>query len=100
MPGDIPVKLLEQFLPELTAPVAALRQEALKTQSRPNSYKKEYHLPHPESEADMRNLGLTPYFSKRHEWLLIKWILPFISSHIEVDQLGGLPDCSVNTNTT
>lgn len=101
VPGDIPVKLLEQFLPELTAPVAALYRAAIETHSWPNSYKKEYHLPigkvpHPESEDDLRNLGLTPFFSKRLEWLLIKWLWPYISPHIDIDQLGGLPDCSVN----
>ena len=44
----------------------------------------------------MRNLGLTSYFSKRLECFLIKWIWPYISPHIDVDQLGGLPGCSVN----
>ena len=64
------------------------------------SYKKEYYLPInkvplPQSEDDLRNLGLTPYFSKRLEWFLIQWIWPFIAHHIDMDQLGGLPGCSV-----
>ena len=101
VPGDIPVKLLEEFLPELTAPVAAIYREAIATHSWPSSYKKEFHLPInkvpcPQSEDDLRNLGLTPFFSKRLEWFLIQWIWPYISPHIDVDQLGGLPGCSVN----
>ena len=101
MPGDIPVKLLEKFLPELTAPVAALYRAAIETHTWPTSYKKEYHLPinkitQPQSEDDLRNLGLTPFFSKRLEWFLIQWIWPYISPHLDVDQLGGLPDCSVS----
>ena len=101
VPGDVPVKLLNEFLPELTAPVAAIYREALASHSWPTSYKKEYHIPiskvpSPQSEDDLRNLGLTPFFSKRLEWLLIQWIWPYISPHLDVDQLGGLPGCSVN----
>ena len=101
VPGDIPTKLLEEFLPELTAPVAAIYRAAIETHTWPDSYKKEHHLPinkvpYPQSEDDLRNLGLTPYFSKRLEWFLIQWIWPYISPHIDPDQLGGLPGCSVN----
>ena len=30
------------------------------------------------------------------EWFLIQWIWPYIEPHIDLDQLGGLPGCSVN----
>ena len=101
VPGDIPVRLLNEFLPELTAPIAAIYREAIQTHSWPGSYKKEHHIPinkvpNPKSEDDLRNLGLTPFFSKRLEWILIQWIWPYISPHIDLDQLGGLPGCSVN----
>ena len=100
VPGDIPIKILDEFLPELTSPVAAIYREAIETHSWPRSYKKEYHLPinkipSPQSEDDLRNLGLTPFFSKRLEWFLIQWIWPYINHHIDLDQLGGLPGCSV-----
>ena len=100
VPGDIPIKVLTEFLPELTAPVAAIYREAIATHKWPKSYKKEYHLPinkipTPQSEDDLRNLGLTPFLSKRLEWFLIQWIWPYISPHIDLDQLGGLPGCSV-----
>ena len=101
VPGDIPVKILDEFLPELTAPVAAIYREAIATHCWPQPYKKEFHLPInkvplPQSEDDLRNLGLTPFFSKRLEWFLIQWIWPYIEHHIDLDQLGGLPGCSVN----
>ena len=101
VPGDIPIKILDEFLPELTAPVAAIYRESVNTHSWPESFKKEYHLPInkvpcPQSEDDLRNLGLTPFLSKRLEWFLIQWIWPYISPHIDLDQLGGLPGCSVN----
>ena len=87
-------------MPELTAPVAAIYREAISTHNWTQPYKKEYHLPInkvpiPQSEDDLRNLGLTPFFSKRLEWFLIQWIWPFIAHHIDLDQLGGLPGCSV-----
>ena len=100
VPGDIPKKLLSEFLPEFTAPVAAIYREAVATHTWPKSFKKEYHLPinkvpQPKSEDDLRNLGLTPFLSKRLEWFLIQWIWPYIAPHIDLDQLGGLPGCSV-----
>ena len=100
VPGDIPVKLLDEFLPELTAPVAAIYREAIASHTWPEPFKKEYHLPInkvplPKSEDDLRNLGLTPFLSKRLEWFLIKWIWPYIAPHLDTDQLGGLPGCSV-----
>ena len=101
VPGDIPIKILEEFLPELTAPIAAIYREAVSTHTWPQSYKKEYHLPInkvplPKTEDDLRNLGLTPFLSKRLELFLIRWIRPFIEPHLDIDQLGGLPGCSVN----
>ena len=45
VPGDIPVKILNEFLPELTAPIAAIYREALATHSWPQSYKKELSQP-------------------------------------------------------
>ena len=100
VPGDIPAKILSEFLPEITAPIAAIYREAIASHTWPASYKKEYHLPInkvpiPKSEDDLRNLGLTPFFSKRLEWFLIQWIWPYVSPHLDPDQLGGLPGCSV-----
>ena len=100
VPGDIPTKILEDFLPEFTTPTAAIYREALAAHTWPKSYKKEFHLPinkvpQPQSEDDLRNLGLTPFLSKRLELFLIQWIWPYIGPHIDLDQLGGLPGCSV-----
>ena len=101
VPGDIPVKILNKFLPEFTAPIAAIFREAITTHTWPLPYKREHHLPInkvllPNSEDDLRNLGLTPFFSKRLEYFLIKWLWPYIEPHLDLDQYGGLPGCSVN----
>ena len=84
VPGDLPVQILTEFLPELTAPVAAIYREAIASHTWPEPFKKEYHLPInkvpiPQTEDDLRNLGLTPFLSKRLEWFLIQWIWPYIS---------------------
>ena len=80
VPGDIPIKILNEFLPELTAPIAAIYREAIASHCWPQSFKKEYHLPInkvplPQSEDDLRNLGLTPFFSKPLEWFLILYVI-------------------------
>ena len=45
VPGNIPLKILEEFLPELTAPIAAIYREAIASHSWPESYKK--RIPYP-----------------------------------------------------
>ena len=77
VPGDLPTKILDEFLPEFTTPIAAIYRGVLSSHEWPKSCKKEYHLPIgkvplPQSEDELRNLGLTPFFSKRLEWFLIQ----------------------------
>ena len=43
----------------------------------------------------MRTLGLTAFFSKRLEAILIKWIWPYILPHLSKDQMGGILGSSV-----
>ena len=66
VPGDVPVKILGEFLPEITVPVASIFREATATHTWPAPYKKEYNfpinkIPIPKSEDDLRNLRLTPF---------------------------------------
>ena len=70
VPGDIPAAILKEFLPELASPVAAIIREAVQTHEWPVMYKLEYHLPlkkipAPESEDDVRGIGLTSLVSKQ-----------------------------------
>ena len=100
VPGDIPSEILEEFLPEFCTPITAIFNKTFSSHQWPRSFKKEFgipinKIPVPESEDDLRSIGLTPYLSKRMEKLLIKWIWKYISPHIGLDQLGGLPGCSV-----
>ena len=100
VPGDIPTAVLEEFLPEFCAPITSIINKSFSSHQWPSSYKKEFgipinKIPVPESEDDLRSIGLTPFLSKRMERLLIQWIWKFLSPHIGSDQLGGLPGCSI-----
>ena len=100
VPDDIPKDILEEFLPELCTPITAIFNQCFSSHQWPSSFKKEFgvpinKVPIPESEDDLRSIGLTPFLSKRMENLLIKWIWKYLSPHIGTDQLGGLPGCSI-----
>ena len=100
VPGDIPADILKEFLPEFTTPITAIIKEAIETHTWPNIFKKEFHLPlkkipAPQSEDDLRGIGLTNWISKQLERVVLNWIWPFISHHIDPDQMGGVPGCSV-----
>ena len=79
VPGDIPVDILEEFLPEFCTPITSIVNKTFSSHQWPSNFKKEYGVPIkkvlvPDSEDDLRSIGLTPYVSKRIENLLIKWI--------------------------
>ena len=72
VPGDIPADILKELLPEFTTPITAIIKEAIKTHTWPNIFKKEFHLPlkkvpMPQSEDDLRGIGLTNWISKQLE---------------------------------
>ena len=101
VPGDIPAAILKEFLPEFTTPITAIIKEAIETHTWPESFKKEYHvpikkIPSPQSEDDVRGIGLTSWVSKQLERVVLKWIWPYLKPHIDPDQIGGIPGSSVN----
>ena len=100
VPGDIPADILKEFLPEFTTPITAIIKEAIETHTWLNIFKKEFHLPlkkvpMPQSEDDLRGIGLTNWISKQLERVVLNWIWPFIRPHIDPDQMGGVPGCSI-----
>ena len=100
VPGDIPAIILKEFLPEFATPVTAILKESVRAHTWPSIYKKEYHLPlqkvpSPETEDDVRGIGLPAWASKQLERLVLDWIWSYISSHLDPDQMGGRPGCSI-----
>ena len=100
IPGDIPKAVLKEFLPELATPFTAILKEAVASHTWPSNWKKEFHLPiqkipSPQSEDDLRGIGLTSWISKQLERLVLNWIWPYVKPHLDRDQMGGVPGCSV-----
>ena len=76
VPGDIPTDILDEFLPEFISPITQIINKSFSTHEWPQMFKKEYgvpiqKIPNPDSEDDLRSIGLTPFLSKRMEKLLI-----------------------------
>ena len=100
VPGDIPVSILKEFLPEFATPITSILREAIRSHEWPEVYKKEYHvplkkIPSPQTEDDLRGIGLTAWVSKQLERLVLNWIWPYVQPYLDPDQMGGRPGCSI-----
>ena len=52
-------------------------------------------MPSPQSEDDLCGIGLTVFVSKELERVVLEWIWPYFRPHVDPDQMGGVPGCSV-----
>ena len=52
--------------------------------------------PNPTTMDDMRNLGLSPFFNKGLEQILVSWLLPYVGKFLTRDQFGGRKGSAVN----
>ena len=100
VPGDLPVKLVKEFLPELTKPISRIYNKITQTGQYPRQWVVEYQLPIPKvkppiSENDTRNIASTAFFSKQYEAFIGDWIYPFIEPFIDPGQCGGLKGSSI-----
>ena len=53
-------------------------------------------VPCPQTKDDMRNFGLSPYFNKGLEKVLVDLLLPYVCRFLSRDQLGVRKGCSIN----
>ena len=95
VPGDIPMKLKKEFLPEFSGPSAKIFNSITKTGQYPRQWVTEYVTPipkvtPPETEDDLRNISLTADMSKDYENFLAQWLMPYILRRIDPGQFGGL----------
>ena len=86
---------------ELSHPVGCVYQEAVSSHTWPELWKIEKQImikkiPRPQTKDDMRNLGLSPYFNKGLEKVLVDWLFPYVIRFLTRDQLGGKKKCSAN----
>ena len=100
IPGDLPVKLIKEFTPELAKPVAAIYNRITNTGEYPRQWVVEYQLAIPKvhppmSEDDTRNIASTAYLSKQYESFIGEWIFPYIEPFLDPGQCGGLKGSSI-----
>ena len=100
IPGDLPVKLIKEFTPELSKPVAMMYNRITETAEYPRQWVIEYQLALPKvnpplSEGDTRNLAKTAYLSKQYESFIGDWISPYVDPFIDPGQCGGLKGSSI-----
>ena len=100
IPGDLPVKLVKEFTPELATPITRIYNRITQTAEYPRPWVVEYQLPIPKvhpplSEDDTRNIASTAYFSKQYESFIGDWIFPYIEPFIDPGQCGGLKGSSI-----
>ena len=100
IPGDLPVKIVKEFTPELAQPVTQIYNRITETGEYPRQWVVEYQLALPKvksplSEDDTRNIASTAYLSKQYESFIGDWIFPYIEPFIDPGQCGGLKGSSI-----
>ena len=100
VPGDLPVKLIKEFLPELSKPITQIYNKITQTAQYPRQWVVEYQLAIPKvspplTEDDLRNIASTAYLSKQYESFLGDWLFTYIEPYIDPGQCGGLKGSSI-----
>ena len=76
VPNDIPLKIVREFLPELTKPITMIYYKSIGEGMYPTSWKVEFMSPvpkifPPEEYSDLRNISLTEWISKAYDFFLL-----------------------------
>ena len=100
VPGDLPVKLIKEFTPEIAKPVSVIYNKIPQSGVYPRQWVVEYQLAIPKvyppmSEDDTRNIASTAYLSKQYESFIGDWILPYVEPFLDPGQCGGLKGSSI-----
>ena len=95
VPGDLPSKLVKEFAAELATPVGIIFRSILEHNLWPVEWAIEHGLALkkvqvPETEADLRIISLSAFWSKCMESFVIDWLDKAIGSKIDFTQYGGL----------
>ena len=99
VPNDIPIKIIREFLPELTKPLTMLYCKSIGEGIYPTSWKVEIMNPvlkvfPPEQYSDLRNISLTEWISKGYEKFLlegtatVRGLLHYIYKYLEPNQFA------------
>ena len=99
VPRDIPIRILNEFLPELVRPITNIYNQCISLGTFPSSWKTEYvniipKVYPPTDYGDLRNLSLTEFLSKRFEALVlygtptIKGLLFYVEKYFDKNQFA------------
>ena len=88
--GDLHPKIVKGCSVELAHPVGVLFRDAVHHHQWTTIWKMEHQLminkiPVPKNKDDLRNLGLSPFFSKCLEWVLVQWLWPVVAKFVSFD---------------
>ena len=99
VPRDIPVRIINEFLPELARPITNIYNQCITLGVFPTSWKTEYvniipKVYPPSGYGDLRNLSLTEFLSKRFEEFVlngtpsIKGLMFYVEKFIDRNQFA------------
>ena len=100
VPGDLPLRIVKEFGPELATPAGIIFRNILKTGHWPRPWRTEYGTPlqkesNPVTEDQLRIISLTSYFSKVFEQYVMIWLLEFVGKQMDRGQYGGEKGSSI-----
>ena len=100
IPGDLPSRLVKEFIVELSKPYSDLFNNILQSASWPQQFKVEHvtpisKIPLPQSEDDLRPISLTSFPSKVLEQFVVGWLLDVFGHKLDFRQYGGFRGNSV-----
>ena len=95
VPGDLPGKLVKEFAAELATPLGIIFRSIIEHNQWPAEWAIEHGLALkkvqvPETEANLRIISLSVFWSKCMESFVIDWLDKAIGSKIDFTQYGGL----------
>ena len=96
--GDLHPAVMKECMSELAHPVGVLLRDVVSSHTWPFKWKLEHQIIipkvlSPQTKDDLRNLGLSVFFSKCLESVLVDWLWPVVSQFISRDQYGGQAGC-------
>ena len=99
--GDLPYALCQEFAAELAEPLSHIFNESLMQHEYPDIWKHEYVSPvpkefPPESEAKLRKISGTFFFSKQFERFIATWIHQDIEKQLDTACYGGVKGMSTS----
>lgn len=98
-PVDLPIKIYQEFAPEIATPLASIINASLRQSQCPNDWKTAYVTPvpktlSPQSLGDLRPISITPIPSLLCEDFVFKWTYAHLAPLMDPQQYGNMRSSS------